>query len=274
MKIRLLWLLGASILLWLQSPGGETGGEALAADRRVDLEIILAVDVSASVDRIEAALQRGGYVTALRHPAVLRAIRAGPAGAIAATYVEWAGWSFQRTVVDWRVIEDAPSARAFVDLLTERPIASVPYTSISGLIDFARRRFRDNGYDGLRRVIDISGDGPNSDGRMVKAARDDAVAAGITINGLPILSTRPSLDGVSPAIGVASYYVRNVIGGPGAFALEVLEYDTFTPTLVEKLVREIRGELQLSERSADAEGPVSARSAAPARAWPRLPGGP
>ena len=248
MKIRLLLVLGASIPLWFQSPNSGTDGQALAADRRVDLEIILAVDVSASVDRVEAALQRGGYVTALRHPAVLRAIRAGPAGAIAATYVEWAGWSFQRTVVDWRVIEDAPSARAFVDLLTERPIASVPYTSISGLIDFARRRFRDNGYDGLRRVIDILGDGPNSDGRSVRAARDAAVAEGITINGIPIASIRPNPDGTSPAALLDFHYRHYVVGGPGAFVMEVTAFESFADTLVEKLVREIRGSAAVSER--------------------------
>ena len=247
---------------------------ALARAEAVDLELVLAIDVSLSVDDIEAEMQRSGYIAALTHPAVIRAIRAGPTGRIAVLYVEWAGQDHQRKVVDWTVIGDLASAEAVVATLTRQSVSRAPYTSISALIDFARQQIETNRFAAPRAAIDISGDGPNSDGRMVKAARDEAVAAGITVNGLPILSTRPSLDGVSPAIGVASYYVRNVIGGPGAFALEVLEYDTFTPTLVEKLVREIRGELQLSERSADAEGPVSARSAAPARAWPRLPGGP
>ena len=221
-----------------------TRGEAHAEP--VDLELVLAVDVSRSVDNQEAKMQRNGYLLALLHPAVLSAIGSGPLGRIAVLYVEWAGQTHQRKVVDWRVIDGLATARAFVGRLEPQTISRAPYTSISAVIDFARAEIAGNGFEAPRATIDISGDGPNSDGRRVKAARDDAVAAGITINGLPILSTRPSEDGIAPAIGVASYYERNVIGGRGAFAYEVEEYRNFAPILVDKLVREIRGQIEVS----------------------------
>jgi len=219
-------------------------GVARADD--VDIELVLAVDVSSSVDEYEATLQRIGYVEALVHPEVLQAISLGPFGRIAVAYVEWAGQDFQTVVMDWTVISDTESARAFATELAEQPIASAPATSISALIDFARLSMQDNAHRGLRQVIDISGDGPNSDGRSIWEARDAAVAAGITINGLPILSSRPDAQGLSPSVGLARHYERHVMGGDGAFVLEVNEYENFLPTLVSKLVREIRGEPSLS----------------------------
>jgi hypothetical protein len=154
----------------------------------VDLELVLAVDVSPSVDDFEAAQQRNGYLGALTHPAVISAVQSGLFGRIAITYVEWAGQDYQRTVVDWTLIQDGDSARSFADKIAAQPITNWPSTSISGVIDFARQRFENNGYESQRHVIDISGDGPNSSGRPVEQARNEAVAAGITINGLPVFN--------------------------------------------------------------------------------------
>lgn len=222
-------------------------GPAAAAER-VDLELVLAVDVSYSVDENEARLQREGYLVALRDPQVLSAISDGPFGRIALAYVEWAGASHQKVVVDWHVISGPPDAETFLLKLAAAPISSAPYTSISALIDFSRSLMAANELQATRAVIDISGDGPNSDGRQVTLARDEAVAAGVTINGLPIISVAPNRDGSSPAVGVPAYYIHNVIGGPGAFALEVNGFDSFGPTLVKKLVMEIRGRNQVVAR--------------------------
>jgi hypothetical protein len=204
----------------------------------VDLELVLAVDVSPSVDDFEAKQQRDGYLAALTHPSIISAIESGLLGRIAVTYVEWAGEDYQRTVVDWAAIHDAASARAFADRLAARPIAGAPYTSISGVIDFARRAFDENGFDGTRRVIDISGDGPNSAGRRVEPARDQAVAAGITINGLPVFNDRPNPEGAGLAVDLDSYYELKVIGGAGSFSM-IADFDVFAPTILRKLVREI-----------------------------------
>ena len=215
-------------------------GLAHAEAAEVDLELILAVDVSPSVDELEADQQRLGYVTAFAAPEIIAAIQSGPLGRIAVTYVEWAGAAFQRRVVDWHVIHDEASAAAFLDQLQAQPISSNDGTSISGLIDYARRDFRENGISGSRLVIDISGDGPNSDGRLVTLARDSAVAEGITINGLPIQNGRPTPGGGTPATFLDLYYEDRVIGGPGAFIL-LAEFENFAPILLQKLMREITG---------------------------------
>ncbi len=204
----------------------------------VDLELVLAVDVSPSMDDFEAEQQRQGYLAALAHPAVLAAIAGGELGRIAVSYVEWAGEDHQRTVVGWSLIDDAESARAFAERLAARPVGGAPYTSISAAIDFARRSFASNGFEGRRRVIDISGDGPNSAGRPVEAARDEAIADGITINGLPVFNARPNPDGAGLAVDLDLYYELKVIGGPGAFSM-IAELDAFAPTILRKLVREI-----------------------------------
>jgi len=217
-----------------------------AAGQTVDLELVLAVDVSASVDANEAALQREGYIRALADPAVVRAIRSGPGGRIAVIYVEWAGEFYQHVVVDWRVISDRASADEFAGDLADQPITSAPSTSISGVMDFSRRQIASNRFAGRRAVIDVSGDGQNLSGRPVRGARDDAVAAGIIINGLPILVFLENPDGSGPATGLRDYYEQNVIGGPGAFVIEAREFGSFAETLVEKLVREIRGNVAIS----------------------------
>ena len=224
---------------------GTLGTGARAAEEAVDLELVLAVDVSSSVDRYEAALQREGYIAAISDPAVVQAIRSGPDGRIALIYLEWAGEFYQRAVVDWVVVEDQASAEEFSRVLADQSISSVPSTSISGALDFARKSIAGNRFQGRRAVVDISGDGQNVSGRPAWAARDEAIAAGITINGLPIVFHR-NPDGSGPSRGLSQYYRKFVIGGPGAFVIETSEYDSFKATLVAKLVREIRGEIAVS----------------------------
>ena len=209
----------------------------------VDLELVLAVDVSNSVDHVEASWQREGYADALGDPAVLAAIASGPNARIAVTYVEWAGQGYQRKIIDWMIIANKGDAALFSHRLRSSGRSSgrssAPYTSISAAIDFARREFIGNRFSGQRRVIDISGDGPNSAGRDVRDARDDAVREGITINGMPILSFRANPLGGTPATGLDLYFARNVIGGDGAFVIEANMLEKFSVALVKKLVREI-----------------------------------
>jgi len=212
-------------------------GPAIAVD--VDLELVMAVDVSASVDEEEAALQRQGYVAALTHPQVIEAIRNGPLGRIAVTYVEWAGVSHQVTVLDWTVIEGEASARGFSAALAEAPLSAEVWTSISAMIDLAAALLDHNGFEGTRRVIDISGDGYNNRGRMEIVARDEAVARGITINGLPIVNERANRWGGLPPKDLDKYYEANVIGGPGAFMIVAQGYESFADAILKKLVREI-----------------------------------
>ncbi len=216
-------------------------GPGRATAEPVDLELVLAVDVSGSVDAFEAQLQREGYLRALVHPQVLKAITSGERKKIAVTYVEWAGGYFQRTVVDWAVISDAASARAFVARLNAVPVITERWTSISGAIDFAMERLKASPHKGERRVIDISGDGPNNSGRPVREARDQAVKAGVTINGLPIVNDRPNPWGRPPPPNLDKYYFDNVIGGPGAFIVVARGFKNFAEAIRNKMVREIAG---------------------------------
>jgi hypothetical protein len=215
---------------------------ASAEDLPVDLELVLAVDISGSVDAFEARLQREGYIAALRHPRVIEAIKGGMLGRIALTYVEWAGDDYQRTLLDWTVIQDAATAFAFADALAEAPLISGQWTSLSAAIDYATRRFDGNGFKGVRRVIDISGDGYNNRGRPVEAARDQAVAAGITINGLPIMNNRPNPWGSLPPKDLDHYFKDRVIGGPGAFIVVAKDYTAFASAILSKLLLEIAGD--------------------------------
>jgi hypothetical protein len=209
-----------------------------AAALPVDLELVLAVDVSRSVDPEEAKLQREGYLEALVHPRVLQAIRSGPLGKIAVTYVEWAGVDTQYTVVPWTVIEDDQSAAGFTSRIAAAPYNARNWTSVSGAIDYAVRLFEDNGFEGTRRVIDVSGDGRTNQGRPSSAARDDAVAAGITINGLPVVNERMNFYR-PPEYDLDVYYRDNVIGGPGAFMIVAENFNAFTGAILSKLIREI-----------------------------------
>lgn len=214
---------------------------ARSAGVGVDLELVLAVDVSGSVDEEEGRLQRTGYVSAFRSPAVLRAIRSGRRKRIAVAYVEWAGHDFQRVVADWRRIDDRASAEAFASLLARKPVGTGPYTSISGAIAFSLSLFEDNGFEGERRVIDISGDGPNNSGDFVTTAREKALRAGVTINGLPIMNDRPSPWGRAPMPNLDLYYRRCVIGGGRSFLVVANDFASFGRAVKRKLVLEIVG---------------------------------
>lgn len=213
---------------------GATGTPARAAGTPVDLELVIAVDVSGSMDREEFELQRQGYVAAIRHPEFISAVRSGAYGRIALAYVEWSGADRQTAIVPWRLIDGAEAASAFADTLAAQPLVIDRGTSISAALIFATRLFDANSFDGDRRVIDISGDGPNNYGPAVTAARDYAVGAGVVINGLPIL-IRPSP--VYPAMD--RYYRDCVIGGPGAFIFPVRSQDEFAEAIRRKLVIEV-----------------------------------
>lgn len=206
----------------------------------VDVELVLAIDVSRSVDDEEAALQRDGYIRALNDPRVIRAIQGGPHRAISVAYVEWAAYNYQKTVIDWTVIKDPASAKAFTDELARAPRLAWSWTSISGAIDYSARMFRDNGYEGARLVIDISGDGVNNHGRPVTDARDEAVAQGIVINGLPIINERANF-GRPPPPDLDLYYERNVVGGPGANVILAQGFGSFAEAILNKLIKEIAG---------------------------------
>ena len=219
---------------------------ASAQEVPVDLELVLAVDISGSVDIIEAAQQRQGYVAALTDPAVANAIRSTFTGKVAVTYVEWAGAEQQEVLVPWTLLEDGATAAAFAGAIAEARTRRSMWTSISGAVDFAVPLFEGNGFAGERRVIDVSGDGPNNRGRPVTVARDEALALGIVINGLPILNDRPQPFDIPTPVEVAldRYYEENVIGGPGSFIVPLRERDQFAEAVRTKLVREIAGVIE------------------------------
>ena len=213
----------------------------LARAEQVDLELILAVDVSGSIDSQEARLQRQGYVQALSHPRVIRAITSGDRGRIALTYVEWAGAHYQRTVVGWTIVKDAASARAFAARVDASPLVREYWTSISAAIDYSLSRFEANPHKGKRKVIDISGDGPNNSGGPLAASRARALARGVIINGLPIVNNRVQPWGAAPARYLDRYYGRYVIGGEGSFLIVARGFGDFGRAIRLKLVREIAG---------------------------------
>ncbi|MFN4089083.1 MAG: DUF1194 domain-containing protein [Alphaproteobacteria bacterium] len=208
-------------------------------DLPVDLELVLAVDVSDSIDQQQAALQREGYIGALTDPEVVSAMISGPFQRIAMLYVEWAQADYQRVVADWTLVESGDHAEAFARVLATEPVRRAQWTSISGVLDFAVARFADNGFEGTRRVIDISGDGANNHGRDLTTARAEALAAGITINGLAIVGERMSRYGWPRSADVDWFYEHHVIGGPGAFMIVVDSPDAFASSIRRKLLREI-----------------------------------
>ncbi|MDP6567160.1 MAG: DUF1194 domain-containing protein [Alphaproteobacteria bacterium] len=214
---------------------------ARAAERAVDLELVLAADISDSMDLAEANLQRAGIIGAIRHPLVIRAIQRGQLGRIAVSYVEWAGAGHQRTIVGWAEISDAASAAAFAAAIQGQSLNTAIWTSISTAIEFAARGFEGNGYTGQRRIIDISGDGPNNHGNHVVFARDRAIGAGITINGLAIVNDRLSPYGFPPLPDLDLYYQDCVIGGPGAFLVIADGFADFARAIRRKLLLEIAG---------------------------------
>lgn len=209
------------------------------AETEVDLALVLAVDVSRSMDPEEQELQRQGFIEAFRSPLVHNAIRSGMLGRITVTYVEWSGVEHQVVIAPWTTIDSAETAMKFAEKLDRTEIGRVRRTSISGAIDFAAKLLDQVGVMAMRKVIDISGDGPNSSGRSVVEARDEATARGITINGLPIMLKRPS--GFGDMEDLDLYYRDCVIGGQGSFLVPVREREQFAQAIRAKIIREIAG---------------------------------
>lgn len=218
------------------------GSAAPAADppREVDVELFLAVDISRSMAPSELEIQRRGYATALRSPEVVRAITEGLIGTIALTYVEWAGESGQRVVIPWTLISSREDADRFATLIESGFRPSLWRTSITAALDFASLSIDTNDIAGLRRVIDISGDGPNNQGGTVTFARDRAIAQGVTINGLPLM-TKAGYFSNMHLEDLDAYYVHCVIGGPGAFTIPVFDWAQFASAVKRKLILEIAG---------------------------------
>ncbi len=214
---------------------------AMAAED-VDLMLVLAADVSRSIDATKFQLQREGYASAIADPHVLEAIRSGNTGKIGVTFVEWSGIGAQRVVINWTTIGDANSAKGFGDRLLEAPRSFADRTSISGAIEFAMGQLDHAPYESARHVIDISGDGTNNAGRDVTVLRDEAVAKGITINGLVILSDNTmswNPDHTNPPGGLGNYYRNNVIGGPNSFVMVAEDFHSFGQAIVKKLIAEV-----------------------------------
>lgn len=204
----------------------------------VDVALVLAVDVSRSIDEDEARLQRQGYRNAMVDARVVNAIRSGTIGAIGLAYVEWASADYQRLVIPWTKIDSMDSAQAWAAALDAAPRVSMNWTSISGAIEFSMRVLEDAPFEPTRKVIDISGDGVNNSGAPVTLLRDLAVDAGITINGLPILNDR-SPFGRPHNMSLDQYFVEFVIGGPGAFVIPADDFEAFQGAVLRKLIREI-----------------------------------
>jgi Protein of unknown function (DUF1194) len=217
------------------------------AAQAVDVAIVLAADVSRSINDEEFALQRRGYAAAIANPTVIDAIRSGRHGAIAVSFVEWAGEGEQKTVVDWMVIGEAADARKFAAALVDAPRSFLGRTAIGSAIDYSRGLIDESGYTADRDVIDVSGDGTNNQGRSVNEARDAAVGAGVTINGLAIFNRTAAAEGgflalhTNPPGGLAKYYRDNVIGGPGAFVVPIDDFNGFDEAMIRKLISEIAG---------------------------------
>lgn len=210
------------------------------AAERVDIELVLAVDVSLSMSPTELEIQRRGYAAALTHDTVLQAIADGAYGKIAITYVEWAGTTMQRVVVPWTVIANRADAERVVAQMSARPPNSARRTSISAALEFSGDLFAESGFEGMKRVIDVSGDGPNNQGGPVDAVRDQLTAQGITINGLPLMTTG-GYTSVFDVPHLDRYYADCVIGGPGAFTVPVNDWTQFPEAVRRKLVLELAG---------------------------------
>jgi Protein of unknown function (DUF1194) len=208
----------------------------------VDLLLVLAADVSRSIDSQKFQLQREGYAAALADPRVIDAIQSGRRGRIGVLFLEWSGFGNQKVVIDWTVVDGPKAAQAFGDRLLESPRSFADRTSISGGIDAAVAQLARAPFEAQRRTIDVSGDGTNNAGRDVGLARDEALALGISINGLVILSDTPlpwNPEHTNPPGGLTKYYRDNVIGGPGSFALEAKDFNSFGEAIVKKMIAEI-----------------------------------
>ncbi|MET1413622.1 DUF1194 domain-containing protein [Roseibium sp. HPY-6] len=248
-----LSILGAAILLTTAAAEARDYRPALpvAANftydpaNEVDVELVLAVDISQSMDTEEQEIQRAGYVAALTSREFLDAIQVGPIGRVAVTYMEWGGVDEHFIVADWTVVQDAASASHFASKIAEAPLRQVQRTSIASALQKSVELVETNQYMGLRRVIDISGDGPNNQGGSVTEMRDRMIAAGVTINGLPLMM-KSNKNTWQAMLNLDHYYEDCVIGGPGSFAIPVRSKEGFADAIRMKLVLEIAG-LHLNE---------------------------
>jgi Protein of unknown function (DUF1194) len=221
-------------------PAGQSGPRLADKEATVDVELVLAVDVSYSMDMDELAIQREGYAQAIVSKEFLQALKSGPNGKIAVTYFEWAASTDQKIIIPWRLIDGPETADAVANEIMKTPIRRASRTSISGAINFAMPLFEENNYRGLRRVIDISGDGPNNNGMPVTTARDAALEKGIIINGLPIMVKEPSYSTMD--IDNLDYYYEDcVIGGPGSFVVTIKDREKFKEAIRTKLLLEVAG---------------------------------
>lgn len=216
-------------------------GAARAAEQ-VDLLLVLASDVSRSVDTRKFQLQREGYAAALSSPRVIDAIRSGPHGRIAICFVEWSGATSLKLVIDWTIVNDAASARKIGDQMLELPRSFADRTSISAGLEFSMAQLERAPYQAVRRTIDVAGDGTNNSGRDISTVRDEVLAKGVTINGLVILSETPlpwNPEHTNPPGGLDEYYRRNVTGGPGSFVMVAENHNSFGQAIIKKMVAEI-----------------------------------
>ncbi|MCK9908412.1 DUF1194 domain-containing protein [Microbacteriaceae bacterium K1510] len=212
------------------------------AAEKVDLLLVLAADVSRSVDARKFQLQREGYAAAISDRRVLEAIKAGRNGRIALTFIEWSGFGNQKVVIDWTIIDGPKAGQAFGDRLLESPRSFADRTAISGGIEAAVAQLARAPFTADRQTIDVSGDGTNNAGRDVTSARDEALKLGITINGLVILSDQPlpwNPEHTNPPGGLAKYYQDNVTGGPGSFVMEAKDFNSFGEAIIKKMIAEI-----------------------------------
>ena len=222
------------------NPGNQAGPQLSENLPSVDVELVIAVDVSYSMDMDELAIQREGYAQAIISKEFLQALKTGPNGKISVTYFEWAASSDQKIIIPWRVIDGPETADAVANEIMKTPIRRASRTSISGAINFAMPLFDENPHRGLRRVIDISGDGPNNNGSPVTVARDAALEKGITINGLPIMVKEPSYSTMD-IDNLDFYYEDCVIGGPGSFVVTIKDREKFKEAIRTKLLLEVAG---------------------------------
>jgi hypothetical protein len=224
------------------APGRNAEAPRQLADKdaapSVDVELIIAVDVSYSMDMDELAVQREGYAQAIVSKEFLQALKTGPNGKVAVTYFEWAASNDQKIIIPWRVIDGPETADAVADEIMRTPVRRASRTSISGAIYFAMPLFDEDPYRGLRRVIDISGDGPNNNGAPVTPARDEALSKGIVINGLPIMVKEPSYSTMD-IDNLDWYYEDCVIGGPGSFVVPIKDREKFKEAIRTKLTQEV-----------------------------------
>lgn len=214
------------------------GTRPAGAATEVDLQLVLAVDVSRSIDEVEAELQRRGYIEALTHDKVMDAVLSGEHRRIALNYLEWAGTHYQTVVIDWTLIDSRQALRRFAEKLAEAPRQSQSWTAVGAALAFSAQRFENSGYVSKRRVIDISGDGRTNDGPPAELVRDKLVGQGIVINGLPVMMNRTNF-GRPPDTLLDKYYEENVIGGPGSFLIVASTFEDFGKAVRNKLIREI-----------------------------------